>query len=117
MSLPSLPTLPFAVVVEPPTRSELRGWLRRPSFWVVLVAVLAAVGLLVANRVGERRHPAASAALNASSAPAGARVLVDGHSVAVTPASLSIPAASHQIQIRKLGYADADYQLRLTPGS
>src|SRR5438874_2604150 len=110
--------LPFAVVVEPPTLTELvrlaRTWRARVLAALLLAAgcggALLLTGLLAASREGDTRDPG-DAALEVASDPQGASIEVDGHARGQTPARVAVGHGPHQVVLRAPGYLDATYVL------
>jgi hypothetical protein len=61
--------------------------------------------------------PAAQASLSIASNPVGADVEVDGNFVGNTPSTLNLMPGSHQISVKKKGFADWTKTLTVTGGS
>lgn len=59
----------------------------------------------------------AQASLSVDSTPAGADIEVDGGFVGNTPSTITVPAGSHQIVVKKKGFADWNKTLSVTGGS
>lgn len=109
--------LPFTIVVEPPTRAELR---RVGRFWWVgaIVVGLIVVELAVAILASPLpwRQPDPSATLDVQTVPDGATVDLDGRVRGLTPAQLALPPGGHHVTLRRDGYADASYDVTLSGG-
>ena len=111
-----LPSLPFTVMVELPTAGEVRGWLRSPWLWLVLLIAAGVTGLIVVRHRTEGQRAPRTAVVDVSSTPVGARIVVDGRSTGRTPAVVSLPAGARDIRLRRPGYAEAAYNVHLSPG-
>jgi len=76
------------------------------------------VSVSAGNRVGvDVRLTAVKSWLNVAGSPAGANIFVDGRdSGKVTPATLILDPATHNITMRKAGYLDAGSDLQLAAG-
>ncbi len=59
----------------------------------------------------------AQASLNIDSTPAGADIEVDGSFVGSTPSTINLPFGSHQVVVKKKGFADWTKTLNVTGGS
>ena len=115
MRLPSLPPLPFTVMVELPTAGEVRGWLRSPWPWLALLIAAGVTGLIVVRHRTEGQGAARTAVVDVSSTPVGAQIMVDGRRAGRTPAVLSVPAGARDIRLQRPGYAEAAYNLHVLP--
>jgi hypothetical protein len=80
---------------------------------------MAHFGVAPASVGGGETLPAPSvlAALIIASTPPGADIEVDGGFVGSTPSTLSLPSGSHQIVVKKKGFADWTKTLNVTGGS
>ncbi|MBV9171123.1 MAG: PEGA domain-containing protein [Chloroflexi bacterium] len=105
---------PIEVVFEPPSRSELRAWLRLRRVWVVCVLVLLAVGIAAGLAELGRADALASAPgvpLRIASHPSNARVWVDNRERGRTPLELSLAPGHHSAAIRAPGAHDGNYEV------
>ncbi len=59
----------------------------------------------------------AKGAVNLSSNPAGADVLIDGEFVGNSPASLKLSAGKHTVTVKLSGYKDWSREITVQPGS
>lgn len=106
--------LPFTIVFEPPSRSELRAVLRLRWTWVACGVLMLAVGSsLVLLGVGQAATPADAqrAPLSVESTPAGAVLRIDGQVVGVAPATIDIAAGVHQIALERADALGTHYAL------
>lgn len=60
---------------------------------------------------------AAQASVSIDSSPAGADIEIDGAFVGDTPSSVNLPPGSHDIAVKKKGFADWSKKLNVTGGS
>ena len=113
--------LPFILLFEPPTRSDVHRWLRRGSSWrrvAVLICGAAAIGCGVWFRIHSvRQEPAAPAVLRLQTTPPGAAIQLDGHAQGTTPAVVRASAGKHRLLLRLPGYAPADVPLTMRAGA
>jgi hypothetical protein len=61
--------------------------------------------------------PAAQASLTIDSTPVGADIEIDGGFVGNTPSTLTLTPGSHQIAVKKKGFADWTKTLNVTGGN
>lgn len=110
--------LPFTVVVDLPSGSEIRRAATRPRFWIIAGATaLAAIAVLaVFFVVGSQAPEPGSLRLVVTSVPSDATVAVDGKQRGRTPITVVLAPGSHKVSVGKDGYGDANYHLVLEPG-
>lgn len=70
-----------------------------------------------AARVSEQQAPASSASISIESTPPGADIEVDGGFVGSTPSTITLSPGSHQVTVKKKGFADWTKTLNVTSGS
>jgi hypothetical protein len=111
--------LPFTIVFEPPTRSELRALLRLRVSWVAGLIVALAIGAayLLANVARADAGAAVAAApLALGSQPEGATVWVDGRQRGATPLELSVEPGLHSVALKQPEAIDQQYSLEVGAG-
>lgn len=108
--------LPFTVVFEPPSRTELRALLRMRRTWAAGVLVVLAIGtaVLVAG-AGHTDAVAAGAGvpLELTSRPAGAGVWLDGHEQGRTPLTLEVQSGQHSVLLKARDAVDGQYAVQV----
>ena len=117
--------LPFTIVFEPPSRTELRDALRMRGTRVAAVCLVLAIGIfLVATGVmGVGRVDAVASAppvaLDVTSRPSGAALWIDGRAAGSTPATVFVPPGAHSVLLRSSGMIDGQYavQMDAAPGA
>jgi hypothetical protein len=110
--------LPFTIVFEPPSRSELRALLRMRGHWVAGLIVALTIGTAYVVASGARADAGAAGepvALVLASEPPGAAVQVDGHSRGLAPLDLMVEPGTHQISLSASGALDGHYTLDVGP--
>ena len=94
--------LPFTVVFEPPSQSELRALLRMRGYWAagLIVALTIGIAYLLSN-VAHADAVAATARvpLSLGSQPAGASLVLDGRERGTTPLDLLVEPGQHRLQL------------------
>ncbi|MBV9322326.1 MAG: PD40 domain-containing protein [Chloroflexi bacterium] len=106
--------LPFTIVFEPPSRSELRALLRMRGHWAAGVIVALAIGAayLLANVARADAGAAAGAApLYVTSTPADAAVWVDGRQQGTTPVDVSVVPGPHDVLLKTSETIDSRYSV------
>jgi hypothetical protein len=106
--------LPFTIVFEPPSRSELRALLRMRGHWAAGVIVALTIGTiyLIANVArADAGAPARPVPLQLTSAPAGAAVWVDGHQRGVTPVVVPVEPGVHAVTLKASETLETHYSL------
>ena len=98
--------LPFTIVFEPPSWSELRALLRMRGHWVagLIVALTIGTAYLLSN-VARADAVAASALvpLALNSQPVGASVRFDGRDRGSTPLNLAVEPGPHTLALKAEG--------------
>ncbi|MGI9148530.1 MAG: PEGA domain-containing protein [Chloroflexota bacterium] len=108
--------LPFTVVFEPPSRTELRAMLRMRRTWAAGVLVVLAIGTAALGAGLGRSDAVASGAvvpLELSSRPPGAGVWLDGHERGHTPLELPVEAGAHAVVLRARDALDGRYAVQV----
>lgn len=109
--------LPFTVVFEPPRLDARTRW-----FWALSVG-LAALATLAFLHL--RPYPgtpdtagakAAGSTLRVESEPPGAVVEINGRARGRSPLEVPVAPGEHRVGLRREGYADATYTVRLDAG-
>jgi hypothetical protein len=111
--------LPFTVVFEPPSRSELRALLRLRGGWLAGLIVALAIGAayLLANVArADAGAAVAVAPLALGSQPEGATVWLDGRQRGATPLELSVEPGRHSIALKQPEAIDQQYSLEVAAG-
>ena len=106
--------LPYTIVFEPPSRSELRALLRMRGQWIAGVIVALAIGsvYILANVArADARTTAAVAPLAIRSDPPGAAIEVDGRRRGATPADLEVDSGRHRVVLRSADALDGQYSV------
>ena len=110
--------LPFTIVFEPPSRSELRALLRMRGHWAAGLIVALTIGAvyLVANVAhADARAAAGVVSLHVTSTPSGATVWVDGRQQGITPNSVSVEPGLHDVLLKAADGLDGRYSLDVGP--
>ncbi len=110
--------LPFTIVFEPPSRSELRALLRMRGHWAAGLIVALTIGTvyLLANVARADAGAAASSVpLQLTSAPTGAAVWVDGRQRGVTPVDVGVEPGVHTVTLKAPEVLDTRYSLEVGP--
>src|SRR5437868_3997401 len=108
--------LPFTIVFEPPSWSELRALLRMRGHWVagLIVALTIGTAYILANSARADAGAAAGAVpLQLNSQPSGALVWLDGHARGSTPAELTTEPGPHSILLKARDAIEAPYALEV----
>jgi hypothetical protein len=111
--------LPFTVVFEPPSRSELRALLRMRGHWLAGLIVALAIGaayLLASVARADAGAAGAVAPLALASQPAGATVWLDGRQRGATPLELSVDPGVHSVALKPKQPDALDQQYSLQVG-
>ncbi|MBV9578101.1 MAG: PEGA domain-containing protein [Chloroflexi bacterium] len=111
--------LPFTVVFEPPSRSELRALLRMRGHWAagVIVALTIGIAYLLANVArADARAATGTVPLQVISAPTGATVWVDGHQQGTTPLDVPVAPGDHTLLLKASEALDSQYSLNVGTG-
>jgi hypothetical protein len=106
--------LPFTIVFEPPSRSELRALLRMRGHWVAGLIVALTIGTAyVLSNVAHADAVAAGAAvpLVLSSQPLGASVWLDGRERGSTPLNLTVEPGAHALSLKANAAVETQYAL------
>lgn len=111
--------LPVILVVEPPTRAELRALASSPRAWLCAFLTFAAcvvgdVGWL-RFQAGQHQERPGGAPVALTSLPAGASTWIDGQARGQTPLSLGLPPGTHTLLVRQPGYVDVQTRLDVPP--
>lgn len=94
--------LPFTVVFEPPSQSELRALLRMRGYWAAGLIVALTIGIVyLLSSVARADAIAASARvpLALTSQPTGAALSLDGHDHGTTPQDVLVEPGRHTLQL------------------
>ena len=105
--------LPYTIVFEPPSRTELRALLRLRRTWVAAVALSLVVGAFIALTAMGRSEAAASAPLvsvDITSRPP-ARVSIDGQDAGSTPLVTTLASGPHIVAFKQTGAVETTYTL------
>jgi hypothetical protein len=108
--------LPFTVVFEAPSQSELQDVLRMRGTWAAGLIVALAIGslyLLAGVRRADAGAPGGAVPLALSSRPVGAAVWLDGHVRGQTPVELLVEAGPHTLLFKTSDGLDGDYALQV----
>ncbi len=128
-STADLPTVPDVTLVPPPpvARDEREGRWMKPVVAIGVVLIVAGWGVWKWQNVpplptpmsegvveGEKmdappapeapNQAATTGALNLSTTPDGAKVVIDGKEYGTTPLTVELPAGSHDLEVEKPGY-------------
>jgi PEGA domain-containing protein len=106
--------LPFTVVFEPPSRTELRALLRMRGHWAAAALIALTIGItyLLANVArADAGVSVAVAPLRLESHPPGAAVSVDGRPRGATPVELSVEPGAHRVALKTPLAIDQQYAL------
>jgi hypothetical protein len=106
--------LPFTIVFEPPSRSELRALLRMRGHWAAGMIVALTLGVIyVLATVGraDAGLAVAVAPLILGSRPAGATVWVDGQQRGFTPLALAVEPGVHRVLLKQSDALDQQYSV------
>jgi hypothetical protein len=110
--------LPFTIVFEPPSRSELRALLRMRGYWVagcIIALTIGSVYLLANVARADAGATAESVPLELSSQPAGAAVELDGHQRGATPLELTVEPGVHRVSLKANEAQEGQYTLEVGP--
>jgi Tol biopolymer transport system component len=108
--------LPFTVVFEPPSRTELRALLRMRRTWAAGGLVALAIGTTVLLAAVGRSDAVASGVgvpLELTSRPAGAGVWLDGHERGRTPLTVHVESGAHTVQLKARDAVDGQYAVQV----
>ncbi len=108
--------LPFTIVFEPPSRSELRALLRMRGHWAAGLIVALTIGTvyLIANVArADAGAPGSTVPLQLTSAPSGAAVWVDGHQRGVTPLEVPVEPGVHALTLKATEALETHYSLEV----
>jgi PEGA domain len=111
--------LPFTIVFEPPSQTELRDALRMRGTWVAGAVLALAIGTALALWSLGRGDAVASGAgvpLAITSRPSSAGVRLDGRERGRTPLLLQVEAGAHTIQLKLHDALDAPYVVQVGDG-
>src|SRR6185312_7882259 len=111
--------LPFTIVFEPPSRSELRALLRMRGNWAAGAIVALTIGAIYLLAGVARADAGASAALSPlslASEPPGATVWVDGHQRGMTPLQVGVDPGAHSVLMKRANALDQQYSLDVGVG-
>jgi hypothetical protein len=106
--------LPFTIVFEPPSRSELRALLRMRGPWaagLIIALTIGAVYLLASVARVDARAAAGAVPLNVTSTPSGARVWVDGHEQGIAPSRVAVEPGAHDVVLKTADGLEGRYSL------
>lgn len=106
--------LPYTVVFEPPSRSELRALLRMRGHWVAALMVTVAIGAAYLLATVARADSAVAVAvvpLSLESHPAGASVWLDGRQRGATPMQLQVDPGAHNVVLKQPRSIEQRYAL------
>jgi hypothetical protein len=106
--------LPFTIVFEPPSWSELRALLRMRGHWVAGLIVALTIGTAYLLSTVARADAVAANALvplALTSQPPGASVWVDGRESGVTPVALSVAPGPHALVLKARAALETRYAL------
>jgi hypothetical protein len=110
--------LPFTIVFEPPSRSELRALLRMRGHWAAGLTVALAIGViyvLVSVSRADAGVAVAEAPLRLGSRPTGAAVWVDGRERGFTPLALAVEPGTHRVVLKRPDSLDRQYSVDVGP--
>jgi hypothetical protein len=110
--------LPFSVVVEAPSRTELGRLARAWWTWAIAGTLVAAstAGLVIFSTQPQRETEVGTATLQVSSMPTAATVAVDERVRGRTPIDLQLTPGEHHVTVRHERSIEATYQVRLEAG-
>jgi len=106
--------LPFTIVFEPPSRSELRALLRMRGHWAagLIVALTIGATYLIANVArADARAAAGGVSLHVTSTPSGATVWVDGHERGVAPSTVADEPGAHDVVLKAADGLEGRYSI------
>jgi PEGA domain len=106
--------LPFTIVFEPPSWSELRAQLRMRGHWVAGLIVALTIGtayLLSSLAHADAVAASGSVPLALTSQPVHARVWVDGRERGATPLKLMVEPGAHTVVLKAHDAQDAQYSV------
>jgi hypothetical protein len=109
--------LPFTVVFEPPSQSELRTVLRMRGTWVAGLIVTLAIGSALALAGVGHADPASATALvplEVRSQPLGADVWLDSRPLGRTPLATQVEPGSHSVVLKARDALDGTYAVPAT---
>jgi hypothetical protein len=108
--------LPYTIVFEPPSRSELRALLRMRGHWAAGLIVALTIGTIywLANVArADAGVAVAVVPLELGSRPPGAAVWVDGRQRGETPLELSVSPGVHNVLLRHSEALDQQYSVQV----
>jgi Tol biopolymer transport system component len=107
--------LPFTIVFEPPSQSELIALLRMRGHWAagLIVALTIGFAYLLSNVARADAGAASTLPLAIDSEPHGASVAVDGHSRGSTPLEVPVDSGPHTVQLKAIDALDAPYTVQV----
>src|SRR5258706_3943001 len=97
-------------------RPAWAGRIQTPGAVAVAVIALAAVGMLAARRRAPD-PPAATGTLIVDSNPAGAQIRIDGKARGATPATMTLPAGKHTIELSRAEGAPRSLEVNVAAGT
>src|SRR5437868_12487941 len=111
--------LPFTIVFEPPSWSELRALLRMRGHWVagLIIALTIGTAYVLANVArADSETINALMPLVVTSQPPGASAIVDGHDHGVTPVDLRVEPGSHRVLLKDREALEIRYMVEVGSG-
>jgi PEGA domain len=108
--------LPFTIVFEPPSQTELRDALRMRGTWVAGIVLSLAIGAIFVIWGVPRGDAAASvvrAPLTIASRPSNAQVWLDGREQGRTPLQLEVTPGTHTVQLTASQALDVQYVVQV----
>jgi len=108
-------TLPPSISVPKPRP----GWRMKNRLWLLAVAVVLALGAVVITPrlIQPGPTPPSAGLVNVISDPPGAKILLDGQFVGLTPKEIAKPAGEYAIVLQKAGYQDLRAKLMVEPSA
>jgi Tol biopolymer transport system component len=106
--------LPYTIVFEPPSRSELRALLRMRGHWaagLIVALTIGAIYILATVARADAGVAVAVAPLTLGSRPPGASVWVDGQQRGLTPLALTVEPGVHRVLLKRRDALDRQYSL------
>ncbi len=97
-------------------RPAWAGRIQTPGAVAVAVIALAAVGMLAARRRAPD-SPAPTGTLIVDSNPAGAQIRIDGKARGATPATMTLPAGKHTIELSRAEGAPRSLEVNVAAGT